>query len=319
MKKTFLSALIFCLMFTLISCASTLSNTKATFEEELLITDKDFPKYLFNKNVIGEELTSPVEGVITSVQEGKYGTEIIINCTQDYFWKGELCHFDYDFIFVGIENYIPNEGILINEPIGTITKNTAFTARASNLNPFLVRMSSGYGVSVNDYFYFRPTWIYEERTQFLNYRQIDSIDAHANDFYERWTSEIEPTDTNYVVTIFNYPELDSVRAKIVLNEYPEPIENTYAGFVSNAYFGYNLFVSQTELESTCEYTPYLFWQEGFVEYLQNEYTLGTDLYVYCSFLGFDNENKKIVINVRDFAVKSDEEIVEERINNIVYR
>ena len=47
-----------------------------------------------------------------------------------------------------------------------------------------------------------------------------------------------------------------------------------------------------------------------------EYKLGTDLYIYGTFLALDHVEKRIIFNVRDFLIQSEEEKYEERLKSI---
>ena len=83
-----------------------------------------------------------------------------------------------------------------------------------------------------------------------------------------------------------------------------------------SYFGQNIWETFTLIDSKCEYTPVLCWQYNFKSYLESEYQLGTDLYIYGKFLALDHMEKRIIFNVRDFLIQSEEEKYEERLKDI---
>ena len=82
------------------------------------------------------------------------------------------------------------------------------------------------------------------------------------------------------------------------------------------YFGRNIWESYTLVDSACEYTPVMCWQTSFRGYLENEYTLGSDIYIYGTFLGLDHSEKRIIFNVREFLTRPEETIYEERLEKI---
>lgn len=280
----------------------------------------EFNGLICNPNAIGKTISSPCNGkVIGSYKSGKSKT-ISIEVNQSYYWKDEIKNCTYQLIITNINDFTDLKEVKYGEGLGTITKDTCLIARSKEADPYLVRLTNTQILKYKDYYYFQPAWILNSSTTFLDYRAVESLEDHANDFYNRWESEYEELEDNRVlhVSLFNWPELDSIRVKIVLNEYPQKIQNTAALNISqSSYFGRTILEFQTPFECNCPYTPYLYWQSGFDEYLKNEYTLGTDLYVYCTFLALDHDNKRIIINVRDFNNRSDEDVYEERITEII--
>lgn len=319
-KKNFNNTLLkFATLVTLLFIVSAFAFAKDIKGTNIPNNLKDFNCLGFNPNAIGKSIKSPCNAkVLGSYKTGKTKT-VLFEVNQNYYWESELKTCTYELIITNIKNFTEVETVQYGEEIGLITEDSVLIARSKETDPYLVRLTQVQIIKHKDYYYFQPSWFTNPSTTTLDYRAIPSLEDHANDFYNRWLSECdEEIENRKMVSIFNWSEVDSVRVKIVLNEYPEPIQSSTAlGLAQSYYFGRNILAFQTPYICEATYTPYLYWQIGFDEYLKNEYKLGDDIYIYCTFLALDHDNKRIIINVRDFNNRPDEEIYEERISSII--
>lgn len=317
MKNKFLTSLTISL--SLLFLAVPKLNAKDIKGTNIPDNFSNFSTITFQESAAGKPLQVPINGKITAAYKNGKNYTVVLECTEAYYWEGNLNKITYEMIFANVANYKKAETVKYGDEIGIIEKNSCIIARSTETDPYLVRLCDHQILKYKNYYYYCPDWLLNESTTFLDYRQVPSLEDHANDYYNRWYSEMTEEDLQQVFysSLFNYPELDSISTKIVLTEYPEPIEGSIAlSMAQQSYFGRNILFYQTPVESNCPYTPYLYWQSGFPEYLKQEYTLGTDLYIYCTFLALDHVNKRLIINVRDFTTKSLEEGYEKRIADI---
>lgn len=265
----------------------------------------------------GTELYCPVDGKI--IQEKKSGnkTTILISCVHSYYWKGKKESCNYELIIYNIKNFSKISEVKRGDIIGLIEKDTALLGRCKTADPYLILNSGFPALIYKKNYYYQPGWL-NQTTDTLSYRQVTSFEECVNDYYSRWKSELEENDNKQRYnSLFNSPDLDSICFKIKLEKYPDSLNNKGSlGITSMSYFGKNIWETFTLVDSKCEYTPVLCWQYNFKSYLESEYKLGTDLYIYGTFLALDHMEKRIIFNVRDFLIQSEEEKYEERLKSI---
>lgn len=266
---------------------------------------------------VGTELYCPVDGKI--IQEKKSGnkTTILISCVHSYYWKGKKESCNYELIIYNIKNFSKISEVKRGDIIGLIEKDTALLGRCKTVDPYLILNSGFPALIYKKNYYYQPGWL-NQTTDTLSYRQVTSFEECVNDYYSRWKSELEENDNKQRYnSLFNSPDLDSICFKIKLEKYPDSLNNKGSlGITSMSYFGKNIWETFTLVDSKCEYTPVLCWQYNFKSYLESEYKLGTDLYIYGTFLALDHMEKRIIFNVRDFLIQSEEEKYEERLKSI---
>ncbi len=270
----------------------------------------------YRPETAGTELYCPVNGKIIKEQKSGDKTTILISCTHSYYWKGkeEICN--YELIIYNIKNFNKSSEVKYGDIIGIIEKDTVLLGRCKKADPYLILGSRWPALIYKKIYYYQPGWV-NQTTDSLSYRQVTSFEDCVNDYYSRWKSELEEDDNKQRINSLFNSELDSICFKIKLEKYPDSVnEKGSLGFVSMSYFGKNIWETFTLVDSKCEYTPILCWQYNFRSYLESEYKLGTDLYIYGTFLALDHMEKRIVFNVRDFTIKSEEERYEERLKDI---
>lgn len=290
------------------------------FGETMGAIPSDFSKFnvlSYRSDAAGRELLCPVKGEIIKEQKSGDKTTILLSCDHTYYWQGKEETCNYELIIYNIKNYIKSSEVKYGDKIGIIDTDTVLLGRCKKADPYLILGSAFPAIIYKKNYYYQPGWL-NQTTDTLFYRQVSSFEDCVNDYYSRWQSETEVDENKKIYnSLFNSPELDSISFKFKLDEYPEDVkEKGSLGFISMSYFGKNIWETYTLVDSKCEYTPILCWQYEFKSYLQSEYKLGTDLYIYGTFLALDHTQKRIIFNVRDFLIQSEEEKYEERLKDI---
>ena len=272
----------------------------------------------YNANSVGKELTSPVDGKIIKEQKSGKKTTIVISCSHYYWWKGKQEKCDYEMIIYNIKDYKKASEVKEDDVLGKISEDSVLLGRCKTADPYLVLGSSYPAIKYDGFYYLQPGWIIQV-TDTLSYRQVESFEDCVADYYSRWEADLEGFDPNEerYNSLFSYTEFDSICFKTKLEELPGTLKSYGTlGLTSASYFGRNIWESFTVVKSKFKYTPLLCWQTNFRSYLEDEYKLGTDIYIYGTFLALDHTEKRIIFNVRDFATRSDEVRYAERLNDI---
>lgn len=292
----------------------------SVFAEEITRIPTDLSQFYvleYNQGAIGKDLQSPERGTIVKEQKSGNKTTVIISCSHNYYWKGKEETCKYEMIIYNIEDYKKMTQVNAGDVIGKISNDTALLGRCKTPDPYLV-LESAYPASIYEkMYYFQPGWL-TQTTDILSYRQVESFEDCVNDYFSRWKSAQENAEgeTTYN-SLFNHPDLDSISFRTRLDKLPEPLNSSGSiGFTSTAYFGRNIWETFTLVDSSCEYTPVLCWQYNFKSYLESEYEPGSDIYIYGTFLALDHIEKRILFNVRDFLLISEEENYEQRLTDI---
>ncbi len=305
-----LSALSFSLLVA--SCQSSSSGGAPRGLEDL-----PYPCYKLTVDPSESIAYAPVDGEIAWSGRDPFGTiEIGIKASFTGYWKGKRVTVPYELVIGGLESASRTEGpVKAGDALGKASAVPYVTARSKSLEPTLLRMTRASALLHGSMWHYFPDWLVPDATQWLSFRQVDSFEAAVADFYRRW--EIEGNDARGF-TFHYFPDLDRIRVLLPLPEYPVKAFRTAAvEFIEKAYYdGRASFSFSNSLGSVAGHTVKLYWQESFNKYLRDEYVPGKPLWVYCSIYVIDHERKEIVVCARDFALKSDEEVVEERMAGI---
>ncbi len=310
-------------------------NEKIKEVKESKIDKKYFPALALNSYSFGEIIQSPILGDLIAIgNDPQGGKRVIIEVTIKYYYENNEKDLKYQMIIGSLLEVSAKIGkIKEGDPIGKQSGESYIIARVTKLDPFLVITSENYPYKNGDYWWISPDWLIYNVPQRLSFREVDSLKAAVEDFYNRWAREREfenkenlkekgeSIDDRYEVeTIHFFPDLDRIRTKIVLNEYPKPIEDftgisTTEKFIFNS-SGFNKFQSNLDI-NVKSYDVVLLWQTGFDEYLKKEYKLGNPIWIYGSIMTLDHINKRILVFVRDFSSISSEEEYKLRMNEVL--
>jgi len=276
-----------------------------------------FPCYPLTVDPSDSIAYAPLDGEIAWSGRDSFGTiEIGIKASFACYWNGKSVTVPYELVGGGLESASRTEGrVKAGEALGKASAVPYVTARSKSLEPALLRMTRSTPILNGSMWHYLPDWLLPEATQWLSFRQVDSFEAAVADFYRRW--EIEGNEARGF-TFHYFPDLDRIRVPLPLPEYPVKAVRTAAlEFIEKAYYdGRASFSFSNSLGTVAGHTVRLYWQEHFNKYLRDEYELGKPLWVYCSVYVIDHERKEIIVCARDFALKSDEEVVEERMAGI---
>jgi hypothetical protein len=281
-----------------------------------LFTD-DMPSLTYSESAYGQQLLSPVEGKIIDKQTIDDLTSIAISREENYYYDGKIKTVHYEIWIVGIVKYENLEKVSSNQLLGTIGKTTRIAAVYSGLDEYLLRSTDSKPVLKGTAYFYSPQWIAPTSTAFLSFRQVDSFENAVMDFYRRWFDE-EDKSNDSDSTIHYYPEFDRIRIKITLDSYPVQA-NRINGLTMTelVYYQPGLFTHESPISTDCPYQPVIYWQPGFFEYLRDEYEIGNDIFIYCSIYTLDHSEKKIIVCARDFSLVSDEDIVNQRLKDLL--
>lgn len=274
---------------------------------------EEMPGLKYAEKLIGQVLRSPVKGQVKSRESRDGLTNLEILCQESYYLEGKLKSIKYLVWIVGIQNCTAGDEVKEGENLGLVTAQSKLTSVFPSLEDFPVRLTQSYPKKNKDFYFFTPNWLVATSTNFLSFRQVDSFESAVLEFFKRWQKESEEGQPA-TSTIHYYPEYDRIRAKIKLDSYPVEAQRIPAlNLTELTFYKPGLFVFENSLTSSAPYQPILYWQKGFLEYLQKEYTLGQEIYIYCSLYALDHANKKVIVCVRDFSLETDEEKIKQRL------
>ncbi len=303
------------LIILAIGLASCVSNGSAARNAEKSwdsFAEPTFPYLAFDDLSQNADFHSIIDGTfVKSEPDGNGNLRLILDCGFSYYLTQEITQSRYELVLGGFGSVTAKPGeIQEGDVLGSVRGLPYASARSADLEPWMIR-SGSVPVFFEGYWWYYPAWLNPQKTQWLSFRPVDSLSAAVKDFYQRWASEENPAVGS---TIHYFPNLDRIRTRIRLESYPVPVEPNDALSVTERklYGRTGLFAFQNFIEQEGDYDIMLYWQQGFDRYLREEYRLGTDLWVYCSIFTLDHERKLIIVCARDFALKSDEEILSER-------
>lgn len=316
--------------FYLLSCTTT-QNTKSPediesgepvkVEETTPITSDQLPfPSLMNVNKQQFIAQSMVNGEVIETSTDPLGMlQVVILTEYTYYFQGEVITLQYYLVFGGMEELYKNRGdkISMGDELGLASIDSYLTSYADNLDSFMLRMTEDRVVKHNNNWYFTPNWLVSRGTAWLTFKPVNSFKTALDGYFNRVM--LDGINSSGTQVVYNEP-WDRIRFKITLDEYPslssrnEAIESVEQNF----YRGQKIFVLENLYKeySVNDYRVIIYWQSGFETYLQNEYTLGDDLYVYGSIYALDHDKKEILVCTRDFSLLSDEEIVTNKRNEI---
>jgi len=283
------------------------------------VDDLPFPK-LVNTSKKPFNINSMIAGQVVSVSDDDLGLkQIVVETEKSYYYKDQNVTVKYNFVFGGLNTVTVAEGTVIKtgDFIGEASFQSYVTAYSDSIDNYMMRMTANKPFRMGDDWYFSPDWIIAGKTAWMTFRPVDDFKAAVIDFYTRWAiEENEPKGA----TIHHFDNLDRIRAVVRLDQYPVPgIRDTALKLVEDFYYnGQYIFVLQTKSDDIYinGHKVVIYWQKNFDNYLRDEYVLGDELYIYASIYAIDHEEKEILVCVRDFAKRSDEEVIEERLTGL---
>ena len=309
-KKKILIKLIFflCLITCLLSCKSRKSNTEErNIDKENISEEIKFP-FVTKQCVDNEIISTYLKGkLLTKYDElpSQFNDPLVFECESNYYYNNEKRTSTYQLIYVGtkiLENPNPNFDTNIEFAQAT-TNELKLICRSKELDKYLISCSTALPQEYNGYFYFLPGMLLNTTMKYLHF-----VDIHEYDY--KWlyhhTVDEDQNDPDWA------PGFSKVFWDIYINteltSYPEILDTPII---------HNGIQHERRTEIIYDGIKFeLFFQPNFKKYLEEECKIGDKIYYYLNVEGCNFFTKSYSAYVRDFSIKSPEEIIDERINLI---
>ena len=226
----------------------------------------------------------------------EFSDAIVLLTEKEYYYKGKKEKVQFEVIYSGITGddsiteYQQND--ILGEATGTEVK---MCVRSKELNPYLVACDSATPDQYNGYWYYFPGMYSSTEMKWLSYEPVN---------YDSFKLAYEQInyghDSPLMMTKFYWWTLLETK----LDAYPVPVI-------------YNNVEMYDQTIILNEFRLKLTYPKGFLDYLHDEYKIGNTIYLYLQITEFNGFTKEFSCYVRDFSLESPEDIVQERIDNIL--
>lgn len=272
-------------------------------------TANDFPyggKYTNPGAVIAADVTGTVVKSPKKLPDALKNSGVI-KVTDEYYYEGKKCTSEYELIYFNM-NVTAKKGAEIKsgEELGTATEDTIkILARTTTIDPYLVSVSNTLPVKVNGYYYYFPGMLTNNTMKYLIYEPLNLDNVKW--MYEHTTNPESDEDWTPGVSIFYWKLLMETE----LSAYPKKLTK------ASSFRGVGI---ESSMEIEYEGMKFsLGFQEGFLDYLLDEYKLGDKIYLYIDVDSVDAFSKTFNCYVRDFSLISPTEIIQQRIDIVKER
>ncbi len=306
MKKiVYLPALLASCLFVFASCATTGGVEVPNVVPTLPLADGiDFPAPSLRSSV-GDAFPAYVSGTVISTYDqlppvDLFQDPVVTVCSLDYYFNGESLTSEYELIYTGLTTVHTEGPVSHGDDLGIAIRDQVYViVRTKELHPYFVCSSPMHPVEYNGYWYFYPVPLDSRLPKWLNYAPAD-YEAFRWMYNHTCEPDSEEADEGWFpgMSYFNW----SMYLTTALSQYPDSIEG-YA-------------VSQgvkVEYEQVIDWNGFnlhLYYQPGFLGYLQDEYTLGKPIVLYLNIDSISFFEKEFNCYVRDFAFETPEEMTE---------
>jgi hypothetical protein len=169
-------------------------------------------------------------------------------------------------------------------------------------------MSNQMPVTCGGRYWFNPSFLFVGGSlAYLDFHQVDDISKALAAVGDDATSE----GPGYVF----YPDY-KVRFRTSLDEYPRELTEAelknLAGYEARMYAKSGILKHCNEL-TVGDYKYLIVWQGNFKAYLEDEYTLGSELWILGAIVTYDVWEKVGYIFVRDFMLGTVEDLLERKL------
>jgi len=217
----------------------------------------------------------------------------------------------YLMIFDFIKDAPAGKNIVPGDIIGKVDKNNAgLLVFSETLDPYLVVSSNSPPVFYKGYFWFNPSFLSASGpAKWLSFNPIEDIDKELTEITRNLMNE-KPG-----ITVFD----KRIRFKAKLSQYPRVMsekEKMPVSVYENIIYGRSGIITDISEINAGGYNYFFCWQNGFREYLEREYVLGEEIWLYGTIVTYDVWSKKGYIFIRDFTPIRPEEIYEGRIREL---
>lgn len=253
----------------------------------------------------GDEVKSVDSGSLSArhdpLPEG-LGETIVVITEHEYYQYGKEATSTFELVYSGVRidpSLAGKDGAEIESEatLGSATgTEVRLTARSKELDPYLVACSDALPVFEDGYWYFAPGMYMPKQMKWLSYEPVD-----MERFRWMYGHALEEENAHSLTTFMWWSLL-----KTELPSYPALIEEK----------------SRVESEQIIDLDGmalHLFFQSGFLDYLEAEYRPGDPIYLYLQISGIDGPKGEFQCYVRDFSLIPPERIVEDRMKAIQER
>jgi hypothetical protein len=220
---------------------------------------------------------------------------IVITTSREYYHNGLTKNVEFELIYSGIAGDASKidfkKGDILGNAKGTTVE---ICIRTKELSPYLVACSNMVPIQSEGFWYYFPGVYSPSEMKWLSFKpaEYDSFKS----MYDHATDEKE----FHGLTVFNWWSLMETQ----LDTYPTPV-------MRNNVEVYDQLIHFKGLPLRLTY------QKGFLNYLQDEYTIGDKIYLYLQITGINGFSKEFNCYVRDFSFDPPEVIVQKRMNTIL--
>ncbi len=275
---------------------------------------------------IGEQVKSPVTGTIYQIgnenlPQGFDSNTIIITFPNTYYYDGRKQSVEYQLIISGVQVFdsyknAENRQIKKEEVIGTaVSSPVVLNIRCKEFDPYLIDVSAVPPEFEQDWYYFGIEMFLPTSSKLLDYQPIagktDEIDFwdYPDSLENLYRQATERGDEERRVLFSSFP-IFQVCIPTELPTYPQTTDlasgspSPASGLIVRKYFSNCPYMIQHNFDGI---PLRLYFQNGFDQYLKEEYRLGNKIYLYVSVIFI--LNGKFYCYVRDFTLETPKDTV----------
>jgi hypothetical protein len=216
---------------------------------------------------------------------------VVLESEREYYINGKTERCKFEVIYSGIKRTSRDAYCKKDAELGVSTGTVVgICARASSLEAYLVSCSKVIPIKKGKYWYYFPGMYVATEMKWLSFKPVE-YDSFRS-MYDHATTGEEALG----LTKFNWWSL----LKTSLGEYPVLSDDG----------------TSTQVLNLEDMPLRLYYQKGFLKYLQDEYKLKDPIYLYLQITGINGFDKEYKCYVRDFSLIPPEAIVNERIVSV---
>lgn len=316
MKKGLLFCLAFCLATTIFAQDLPSSSFNCKKGDDLIMLDDAFFVSATNKYKIADVETTLPESL------GKDVLTVVVS--RHYYYDGKEYDGVYEIIYtdVTVSKDIKkmNQGDIIKyETVIGKSKSgkSKVVIRTPDLDVNLLCMAQLKPVFYEGFWYYGGELLMPTTPKFLEFQPITSkkSEIYFADYPDTLANLAASSSASDEKNYSSFPSA-AVMFKTTLSAYPEPQKksSTTELFLENQYFSRCPTSLKVKIYGT---TVVLHFQQGFEDYLKNEYKLKDTIYLYCNLVY--SYKGELHVFVRDYTLKPAEEIVKPRLEEFGIR
>ena len=278
---------------------------------------------------IGDQVKSPVTGTIYQIGNENLPPEfdnntIIITFPNTYYYDGQKQIVEYQLIISGVKVFdsyknAGNRQIKEEDVIGTATASpVTLNIRCKDFDPYLIDVSAVPPELELGWYYFGIDMFLPTSSKLLDFQPIfsktDEIDFwdYPDTLENLYTQAVERDTEDRQVHFSSFP-MFQICLSTELSTYPQTADfftgspSPAVGLIVKKYFSNCPYMIQHNFDGI---PLRLYFQNGFDQYLKEEYTIGNKIYLYTSVIFV--LNGEFYCYVRDFTLETPKDTVLEK-------